>query len=157
MSDGLADIAARSSAAPRCPWASSYSVSSPGHADNGSPAEITFGALAKTSDLNPVYDAATRTCQSSYCHGKAWAVWTEPRDSAQACGTCHGLPPEAPHPQSDRCYACHADVVDANMHIIAPERHVDGVVDFVAGDCKLCHGSDQNNAPPLDTLGNSSI
>jgi predicted CxxxxCH...CXXCH cytochrome family protein len=132
-------------------------VDSPGHADDGPPADVTFGALAKSGKANPVYDPATRTCQSSYCHGEAWAVWTEPRDSSAACGTCHGLPPKAPHPQSDRCYACHADVIDANNRIIAPERHVDGVVDYVAGDCKICHGSDKNEAPPLDTLGNSNI
>ena len=68
-------------------------VDSPGHADDGPPGDVTFGTLAKTGDLKPIYDGATRTCQSSYCHGEAWAVWTEPRNSSDACGTCHGLPP----------------------------------------------------------------
>lgn len=132
-------------------------VDSPGHADDGPPGDVTFGTLAKTGDLKPVYDSATRTCQSSYCHGEAWSVWTEPRSSTDACGTCHGLPPKAPHPQSDRCYACHAAVIDADRHFIAPERHVDGIVDYQAGDCKICHGSDENAAPPLDTLGNQNF
>lgn len=132
-------------------------VDSPGHADDGPPGDVKFGPLAKTGDLKPAYDPATRTCQSSYCHGEAWAVWTEPRDSSAACGTCHSLPPKAPHPQSDRCYACHAEVIDADRHFIAPERHVDGIVDYAAGDCKICHGGDKNAAPPLDTLGNASI
>jgi len=132
-------------------------VDSPGHADDGPPGDVKFGALAKTGERTPAYDPATRTCQSSYCHREAWAVWSEPRDSSAACGTCHGLPPKAPHPQSDRCYACHADVIDASGHFIAPERHVDGIVDYAAGDCKTCHGSDQNAAPPLDTLGNDAI
>jgi predicted CxxxxCH...CXXCH cytochrome family protein len=132
-------------------------VETPGHADDGPPGDVTFGAIAKTGDRKPTYDPATRTCQSSYCHREAWAVWTEPRESTEACGTCHGLPPKAPHPQSDRCYACHADVIDAERHIIAPARHVDGVVDYTASDCKVCHGNDENAAPPLDTLGNSDV
>ncbi|HEY0464010.1 MAG TPA: CxxxxCH/CxxCH domain-containing protein [Polyangiaceae bacterium] len=132
-------------------------VDSPGHADDGPPGDVTFGSLAKTGDLKPVYDPATRTCQSSYCHGEAWSVWTEPRNSSEACGTCHGLPPKAPHPQSDRCSVCHAAVIDADRHFIAPERHVDGIVDYEAGDCKICHGSDKNEAPPLDTLGNTQV
>ena len=132
-------------------------VETPGHADDGPPGDVTFGTIAKTGNLNPSYDPATRTCQTSYCHREGWSVWTEPRSSSDACGTCHGLPPKAPHPQSDRCYACHADVIDADRHFIAPERHVDGIVDYVAGDCKTCHGSDANAAPPLDTLGNGDI
>jgi predicted CxxxxCH...CXXCH cytochrome family protein len=132
-------------------------VDSPGHADDGPPGDVVFGAIAKEGERTPSYDPATRTCQSSYCHRDAWAVWTEPRSSNEACGTCHGLPPPAPHPQSDRCYACHAEVIDADRHFVAPERHVDGVVDYVAGDCKICHGSDANAAPPLDTRGNTNF
>ena len=132
-------------------------VSSKGHADDGPPGDVSFGSLAKQGARNPTYDPATRTCQSSYCHREAWAVWTEPRDSAGACGSCHGLPPPAPHPQSDRCSVCHGDVIDADRHFIAPERHVDGVVDYAAGACNKCHGSEQSPAPPLDTLGNASV
>ncbi len=132
-------------------------VDSPGHADDGPPADVLFGAIAKTGDRMPSYDPATRTCQSSYCHREAWSVWSEPRNSSEACGTCHGLPPPAPHPQSERCETCHAPVIDANRHFIAPERHVDGVVDYVAGDCNTCHGSDKNAAPPQDTLGNANF
>ena len=73
-------------------------VDSPGHADDGPPGDVTFGALAKTGDLKPVYDPATRTCQSSYCHGEAWAVWSEPRNSSDACGTCHGSAAEGAAP-----------------------------------------------------------
>jgi predicted CxxxxCH...CXXCH cytochrome family protein len=132
-------------------------VDSPGHADNGPPAEVVFGPIAKTGNRQPAYDPATRTCQGSYCHRDAWAVWTEPRDSTAACGSCHGLPPAAPHPQSDRCDVCHGQVIAADGHFIAPERHVDGVVDYVPGECNVCHGSDKNAAPPLDTRGNSSV
>src|SRR6187551_667759 len=132
-------------------------VDTPGHADDGPPGDVTFGTLAKTGKREPSYDPATRSCQASYCHREAWPVWTEPRDSNEACGTCHGLPPPAPHPQSDRCDTCHGQIIDADRHFIAPERHVDGIVDYVAGDCKTCHGSDENAAPPVDTLGNANI
>jgi predicted CxxxxCH...CXXCH cytochrome family protein len=131
-------------------------VDTPGHADDGSPGDVVFGPLGTQGDRNPYYDSATRTCESSYCHREARAVWSEPRDSADACGTCHGLPPAAPHPQSDRCELCHGEVIDESRRIIAPERHVDGIVDYVAGECNTCHGSDENAAPPLDTLGNQA-
>jgi predicted CxxxxCH...CXXCH cytochrome family protein len=131
-------------------------VEAPGHADTARPAELTFGPLARRGDRNPTYEASPRTCADSYCHREAAPVWSEPRASADACGSCHGLPPPAPHPQSDRCYACHGEVIDAERHFLAPERHVDGTVDYVAGDCQSCHGSAANPAPPLDTSGNQS-
>lgn len=129
-------------------------VRSPGHADDERPAELVFGELSKTNQHEPVYDPAKRTCRGSYCHREARAVWTEPRTSDEACGSCHGLPPAAPHPQSARCSACHGEVIDAKRHFIAPERHVDGVVDVKGLDCPQCHGSASNAAPPLDTIGN---
>jgi len=132
-------------------------VSSPGHADDGPPGDVTFGALARQGDREPYYDPAARTCQASYCHRDGWPTWTSPRTSDKACGSCHGLPPPAPHPQSDRCSACHGEVIDAERHFIAPERHVDGIVDYKVGDCTTCHGSKENAAPPVDTLGNSDV
>ncbi len=132
-------------------------VNSPGHADDDRPAEVLFGALAAMGDRQPLYDVEKRTCEGSYCHRAADAVWSEPRTSEQACGSCHGLPPAQPHPQSDRCSECHGDVIDAERLFIAPERHVDGVVDFAAGACTSCHGSGSDPAPPTDTLGHSEV
>lgn len=129
------------------------STDAPGHDDSARPAEITFGELARTGDRSPHYDAQVKSCESSYCHGSSYRpLWTEPRDNP--CGSCHGLPPPAPHPQSDKCSACHGEVIDADGEFLQPDRHVNGVVDYVAGDCKVCHGSSENAAPPLDTLGN---
>jgi predicted CxxxxCH...CXXCH cytochrome family protein len=127
---------------------------SPGHADDAAPAEITFGALARSGGKQPSYDAVARTCQSSYCHGSADAVWTEPRSSQAACGSCHALPPPAPHPASDRCWTCHGEVLDEHGAFRAPELHVDGHVQLSASDCTQCHGSGSEPAPPADTLGN---
>lgn len=132
-------------------------VGSKGHADSDRPAELTFGTLATTGSRTPSYDATTRRCSDSYCHGEAKAVWTEPRSSKDACGTCHGLPPASPHPQSGRCDLCHSQVVDAERNIIAPSLHVDGKIQFAAGDCATCHGSGVDPAPPKDTLGNQDV
>ena len=132
-------------------------VDDKGHADTARPAELVFGQLAKQGGRNPKYESKPRTCTDSYCHRDGWPVWSEPKSSAEACGSCHGLPPPAPHPQSDQCEACHADVIDADRHFIEPARHVDGVVDYAAGSCNLCHGSEENPAPPVDTTGNDEI
>ena len=132
-------------------------VDSPGHADSARPAEVVFGALAKTGDRNPSYDPVARQCNDSYCHRGANAVWTHPRDSASACGSCHGLPPPAPHPRSDKCFACHGDVVDEARHIIHPELHVDGKVEYTPLGCTTCHGSGEDPAPPVDTRGDTAV
>ncbi|MBX3128242.1 MAG: hypothetical protein KF718_16075 [Polyangiaceae bacterium] len=132
---------------------------SPGHADTELPAELVFGSLAAKDGRQPHYDFSARRCTDSYCHGPsgAGAVWTAPRSTEDACGTCHGLPPSPPHPQSTRCVACHSEVVDAAGKIIAPEKHVDGIVQANDGGCTQCHGSGDDPAPPKDTLGNEAV
>lgn len=130
-------------------------IDSPGHADDARPAELVFGALARTDGRSPSYDALGRTCADTHCHGSSDAVWTEPRSSADACGTCHGLPPPAPHPQSERCFVCHGEVIDEQRNFVAPELHVNGVAEYAPGACSLCHGSRETPAPPFDTSGNA--
>ncbi len=130
---------------------------SPGHADDALPADLTFGPLARQGGLTPRYDPIARRCDNSYCHGsEATAVWTEPRDSESACGSCHGLPPPAPHPASTACSSCHGDVVDAEQRFVAPELHVNGRVELRAETCSQCHGTEDSAAPAPDTLGNTS-
>jgi predicted CxxxxCH...CXXCH cytochrome family protein len=129
---------------------------SKGHADHAPPATITFGILATHGGRHPSYDPVARTCGDTYCHRGAGAVWTEARSSAEACGTCHGLPPPLPHPQSDRCSVCHGDVIDAERRMVRPELHVDGTVEYTPGSCTACHGSGDQPAPPKDTHGNAS-
>lgn len=129
---------------------------SPGHADDAGPAEVVFGRVARSGGLTPVYDPIARRCADSHCHGAARAVWTEPRDSEAACGTCHGLPPAAPHPSSTLCSTCHGDVIDENRRFKQPELHVDGVVQLRAESCTQCHGRGDDPAPPADTRGFTS-
>jgi predicted CxxxxCH...CXXCH cytochrome family protein len=131
---------------------------SAGHGDHGSPATLVFGALASNAGHTPSYDPATRSCSDSYCHGHGTgdAVWNAPRSSSAACGSCHGLPPPAPHPQSERCSLCHGAVVDTARNFVAPELHANGQVDLATPDsCTACHGS-ANPAPPVDLAGNTA-
>lgn len=111
-----------------------------GHIDSALPAEVFFGSLSTTSSATPVWDRATRTCSNVYCHGATLAGGTNttPRwdivDGTQAsCGSCHSLPPPAPHPSSTACEACHAPVAGPGMTLAMPSRHADGHLD-VAGD-----------------------
>lgn len=131
--------------------------SSPGHADSALPAEVVLQARLGGGGGAPTYDAAARTCTNGWCHGqRSDAVWTEVRTSEGACGSCHGLPPRAPHPQSTRCDVCHGSVIDADRHFSNPTLHVDGTVQVESGACDRCHGSAGESAPPQDTLGNES-
>jgi len=134
-----------------------HTVEEPGHADDPRPAEVVFGELAKTGDREPEYDPAARRCSDTWCHRSADAVWTRPKSSAEACGSCHGLPPPEPHPQSEACHVCHADVVNDEGQIKSPSLHVNGVVEVESGKCSQCHGDEESAAPPLDTEGNSSV
>jgi predicted CxxxxCH...CXXCH cytochrome family protein len=127
----------------------------PGHADSALGAEVTLGELAVNDGHTPNYDSGTRRCSDTYCHRDADAQWTAPRSSADACGTCHGLPPAAPHPQSPNCSGCHTETVDADRNIIDPSKHLNGTVDVGALTCHTCHGSATSDAPPQDTSGNT--
>lgn len=129
-------------------------VHDPGHIDSDRPAEVIFGALASHGHTDARYDSARRRCSSTYCHGGDEPRWTEPRSSEQTCGTCHGLPPGAPHPNSSACPVCHQNV-RADLSFVAPELHVDGVVQVVEPLCSACHGDPDRFAPPPDTLGNT--
>jgi predicted CxxxxCH...CXXCH cytochrome family protein len=132
------------------------SVDAPGHVDTARPAEVVFGALASHDGRTPSYDAVARKCSETWCHREADAVWTQPKTSQEACGSCHGLPPPAPHPQSEKCAVCHSEVVDEARQIIAPALHVNGKVEYSSGECAQCHGSASSAAPPRDTLGQSA-
>ncbi len=140
------------------------SVDAYGHMDSALPAEITWGELAKTEGLDPIWDRENERCFSTYCHGASLSGGsnTEPKwtvvDGTQAnCGSCHGNPPAAPHPMYTDCDRCHPDTVDESGQIIlATGRHIDGILDSVAPACNACHGGPGSPAPPVDTRGNSA-
>jgi predicted CxxxxCH...CXXCH cytochrome family protein len=137
-------------------------VDSPGH-NVGSVAAVTFGSLAQADGASPTWDRSSATC-STYCHGQTLhggtntsPRWTLVDGTQRACGTCHGIPPPAPHVQSSACSGCHDTVSADNITFAKPEQHVNGKVDVAGGGgCNRCHGSDANNAPPKDTRGNTA-
>jgi predicted CxxxxCH...CXXCH cytochrome family protein len=136
---------------------------STGHS-NGT-VEISFGPLARTGGASPSWNGTT--CSNVYCHGsftggKVYAPnWTAPVTST--CGTCHGLPPVAPHPQNADCSACHTGYTATSVN---PSLHLNGKLDVSALGCTACHGDSTRTAttlnpnlpaaPPRDTGGNSA-
>ncbi len=127
-------------------------VEQPGHADGKGPAQFVPGPLASYAGRAPRYDAVAHTCSNVYCHLDATPQWTAPR--VDACGTCHSLPPAAPHPQSKDCYACHGETVDKSGAIVDVTKHIDGKVE-VSQTCHSCHGTPESVAPPRDLAGNT--
>jgi predicted CxxxxCH...CXXCH cytochrome family protein len=100
---------------------------------------------------NPVYNSSDLTCSNTYCHGyfkngniDNIPVWTEPATSA--CGSCHGdgsspLPKISgaggSHPNSLNCSLCHGGVVDVNLNIINPSKHIDGLLNLAGNDIEF--------------------
>src|SRR5512137_2257703 len=132
---------------------------------NGS-VEIAFGTVAGTGGATPSWSGAT--CSNVYCHGAfkggnaGYApTWTNP--AASTCGTCHGIPPSAPHTQSTDCASCHTGYTSTTVNA---STHVNGRVDVAAMSCTSCHGDatrvatalnpDLAAAPPKDTTGSSA-
>jgi predicted CxxxxCH...CXXCH cytochrome family protein len=126
-------------------------VEDPGHIDTA-PADLDWGPVARAAGVSPAFNGATCT---AYCHGASMGAaaptWTQVGNGQAACGTCHGLPPPAPHPASTNCAQCHQNM-GAGTTFTQPQRHIDGVLD-VALACDSCHGSAGNPAPPGSTTG----
>ena len=63
-----------------------------------------------------------------------------PQARATSCGTCHGLPPAAPHPDvgaGSNCGTCHTGYTATTVNLAT---HVDGKVDVANLTCTSCHG-----------------
>ncbi len=124
-----------------------------GHLDGGpAQAEINFKLLAThRGRVTPVWDPATATCGTVYCHGaftfrrdesdhpEAYVDdvmtgndlllrWTEVGTGQADCGTCHGLPPTG-HVPAATCNGCHPRVVDAELNILDKGLHINGKID----------------------------
>jgi predicted CxxxxCH...CXXCH cytochrome family protein len=97
---------------------------------------------------DPELNYSDLTCANSYCHGyfkngnlDNQPVWNDP--STSQCGSCHGdgsnpLPKRpsngGTHPSDADCYQCHGGVVDENMNIINPAKHIDGLLNLFGTD-----------------------
>lgn len=130
---------------------------------------VTFSGTAAGSwpgspAIQPTWDGTS--CSATYCHGAFPGgnpanapVWTAARDDT--CGTCHGLPPPAPHPavagDLDTCRTCHPDPLsgathldgslellghdDAWLDVASPSFHAFSANRGIAA-CQSCHGAD---------------
>ena len=143
-------------------------ISDVGHNDTPLPAELIWSDLATDSGaLSPTFDGTQ--CSNVYCHGgnisggsNITPTWTTVDGSQDACGTCHGLPPDPPHSASTTCETCHGDVMGVGTVIIEPTLHIDGIVQASGthpagwadptghgaaantnglGSCQVCHGA----------------
>ena len=134
--------------------------------------ELSWGALATQGGAQPIFAAATATCSNTYCHGQFVGgnlanapIWTVVDRSQVACGSCHAIPPPAPHVANTSCGNCHAGYTRTTVNAAT---HVDGHVDVGALTCSSCHGdasrvplagADANvkAAPPVDSHGNGDV
>lgn len=106
-----------------------HGATEPGHIDAG-PAEVVMSGIAASHGVTPDYDPAGLTCITG-CHGiERWdgavaaPVWNVTDGTQSFCGSCHAMPPPAPHPPSAACASCHPDPV------LSPDTHVNGTLDF---------------------------
>ena len=138
------------------------SVDAPGHIDGDNVAEVVFSMRGGGSA-----SSWNGTSCTAACHGKAaWGgsnpspIWTRVDGSQSACGSCHGVPPPAPHPAGNNCAACHPTMEENSLNFRDPSSHINGVIDVVdvsaTGGCTSCHGAAANAAPPKDLRGNSA-
>jgi predicted CxxxxCH...CXXCH cytochrome family protein len=123
---------------------------SAGHLDASLHAEVNFDSTTKFFRSNAQYISGSTngTCSNTYCHGNfnggnqnVTMTWSDTSASATACGTCHGdvtkstlaekAFPKSGHPEigTAACVQCHAAVINANMAIINPSRHINGGID----------------------------
>lgn len=104
--------------------------------------DLAFGPLATAGGTTPAYSAADHGCRSTYCHGafpggNAFNApeWTRSGQGQAACGTCHGVPPAAPHmvvaTSAAACSGCHPQTVGADGAILPGGAHVNGRSDFL--------------------------
>jgi len=138
-------------------------TTAPGHLDGDGVAEVLFSGRAVTAGASPQWNGTT--CTNSYCHGATLTggahtdpSWTVVDGSQDACGSCHGNPPPAPHVQDANCGTCHPTIQPGTNHFLDPDSHINGVVDTAVGEqaCDSCHGSGGISAPPTDLSGNTA-
>lgn len=140
------------------------------------PAEVVFTGLG----TGATWDHDTATCTNSYCHGDTMRqtdpvtnqtvmgaggtltqpMWTQVDGAQSKCGSCHGTPPPAPHPQNEDCGLCHQSMNPGDFaagKFSYPELHINGVVDVTSTQpCDSCHGGGGLSSPPRDAHGNTA-
>ncbi|MFT3916401.1 MAG: CxxxxCH/CxxCH domain-containing protein [Anaeromyxobacteraceae bacterium] len=130
---------------------------------------VRFGPLAAPAGFTASWNRETATC-TVYCHGATLADGTNPAPKwnvvsppQASCGSCHGVPPKAPHPARTDCQRCHAGSLTLGSAPSAvTEKHMNGQVDLTGG-CATCHGDSTRvttdllkSAPPIGLDGETA-
>ena len=148
-----------------------------GHLYNGTndttkgTAEVIFSGVSHSNWTSvagtPTYSSGN--CSNTYCHDSrrfknGWGSASNPTPawndasylSANACGQCHGYPPESAggtkHTTDSNCKTCHGNVNSTNDGFINASQHINGYLEAVTG-CTGCHG----NWPLWNTIGQGGL
>ena len=99
----------------------------PSNTHSNGVAEVVFGTLAKTGNVEPGLERLRLRLEllprqlperrTTYVPS-----WTAP--AANACGTCHGLPPGGTHPANAACASCHTGYTATTVNLAT---HINGV------------------------------
>lgn len=120
----------------------------PGHVDDALPVEVTFSDPATAGGATPSWNAPS--CAGTACHAGKTVEWKTDMTGPTACDACHGAPPEAPHPVSDRCEVCHDKVAGPELSLKNVLLHINGSVTTNSEPaCNGCHGGEDTPAPDL--------
>lgn len=134
-------------------------LTSPGHWEIDSTAEVTWGELA---DGSSQWNRATGVCSNTYCHGNFAGgypangpIWTAPAQAA--CGSCHddganpgdlsGRHQKHVREENVACYECHSATVDAGLAIIGKTVHVDGQITIAFGTRQISYQNGTCSGP----------
>lgn len=126
------------------------------HLSDRGPGDIVFSGRATARDHAPTY--ADGKCTNTACHNGPGARVPEPAWGTEfahpVCGSCHGLPPPAPHPNSTKCQNCHGEVAPASIrNLESPHPNGKVVVDDLdAKECTDCHGNPPESGAHLAHL-----
>jgi predicted CxxxxCH...CXXCH cytochrome family protein len=137
-------------------------------------AQVIFSSRSTSAGSTAAaWNTTSFTCSNSICHGSTTLGgtnktpnWTVVNGTQAACGTCHGIPPPAPHAQNSTCGNCHTGYTSTAVN---KSLHINFAVNSTT-NCTSCHGTqnrvansgigttDANlaSAPPVDASGSST-
>lgn len=150
-------------------------IASPGHVDDGLPAEIEFGSLAGAGGAVPEWDRSGPSCSGVYCHGATLEGgpvrspgWTNFPPEDELCGECHPVESMSQGSHSPHiavgfdCSSCHdgytTETVVTASHVngsleVALAAGVGGSYDGRNCSGVRCHGAG-NTTPAWGEPGN---
>lgn len=127
------------------------------HLNDRGAEDIVFSGRATAREHAPVY--ADGKCTNTACHNGPGARVPVPAWGTEfahpVCGSCHGLPPPAPHPNSTKCQNCHGEVAPASIrNLESPHPNGKVVVDMLDDkECDACHGAPPESGAHAAHLG----